>query len=91
MYFVKVVNRATKNNPNFAGDVCESLYGKNQTLVAMCGNHAERLYTTQKFIPFYAKQFGYKRASDARRSYMFKCIEDERFWDTEVSIVEIDC
>lgn len=91
MWFVKQVSRATKNNPNFAGDVSVSIYGKGQKMLAHCGNHAEKLHITQKFDPYIAKLYGYRRRHDAWKSWIYKNPENSEYWESEVSIVWKDC
>ena len=91
MYFVKIVSRAKESNPSFAGDVSVSIYGKDQKLLAMMGNHAEKIHMMQDFNPWYAKDYGYKRKCDARRNWLFKNAGNEKYWDEEASIVWIDC
>lgn len=91
MYFVKLVSRATKDNPSYAGDVSVAIYGKAEKLVALGGNHSDRLHTVQEFFPPFAKQYGYKRLCDARRSWIFNNADEGKYWETEASIIEIDC
>ena len=91
MYFIKEVSRATKENPNFAGEVSIGVYGKAQELVALSGSHAERVHMVQEFNPYFAKDYGFKRECDARKSWIFRNPENSRFWESEVSIIWLDC
>ena len=90
MYLVKVINRANPNNQNFAGAVHIGVYGKNQVLVSRACDHGEDFSIERDVMPYFLKEYGYKRECDARRSYMFNFSQDERFWKTETSIIEID-
>ena len=86
MYAVKVVATATEKNKNFAGEVSVYWYGKEQTLLGfkdryLGGNHEP--------YPLMIREYGYRRESDARRSWMYKNSENTEFWEYEVSIVEL--
>lgn len=89
-YLVKCVDTATEENPNFAGNVLVSLYGKNQELIAMMGSQAEQLHTVKELDEEDIREFGYSRACDARRSYMYNFLEDGRFWFSERKIIEFE-
>ena len=90
MYYVQITNRATENNKNFAGEVHVSVYGKDQKQLAYAITKGERYSIEHDIIPYFAIKYGYKRACDARRSFMFNHVEDEKYWTTETKIIWLD-
>jgi len=90
MYFVKEVMKARGNNPNYAGQECVTLWGKQDQWIERYGSYAESTYTVKQFNPYLGLDYGFKRICDAKRSYIYKHPE-ERYWDVEVSVVWKDC
>ena len=90
-YFVKVIATATDDNPNFAGMVEKSLYGKDQKLLESKGEVSTLLGTTYRAHNDMFEEYGYNRLCDAKKSWIYKNFEKpdfEQFWTNKVSIVE---
>lgn len=91
MFFVKEVAKAKDDNPTFAGQGCVTLWGKGDQWVERYGEYAEKTQTVKQFDPWFGREYGYKRICDAKRSYVYKNHDPERYWDYEVSIIWKDC
>lgn len=89
-YLVKQVSVATEDNPNFAGQVSISFYGKDQKQLSHSGSHAEATHTMQGLFDWNIRDYGYNRACDARRSWVYKNPENSKFWKSSVEVVCVD-
>ena len=86
-YLVKETSVATQENPSFAGETSIAFFGKDQSLLAQCGTHAFQHFN---HIGIWGKEKGYKRPSDAKRSWIYKNPENSKFWKSTVEIVEVE-
>ena len=84
-YLVKRIITATEENGNNpAGTTQTYISGKEgTTLFAEGSGSFDRNYMTPEMIV----QHGYKRLCDAKRSWMYRVPEIEKFWHTEVQIL----
>ena len=89
-YIVMSTSFATKENPNFAGQVAISYYGKNQKLIGHVGTHAKATYSELPLENWLIKEYGYNRLCDAKRSWIFKNPENTQFWRSNTEIIEIE-
>lgn len=87
-YLVKCVGRATKDNPNFAGQISTTYHGKQQSTLQREGDHLPQENFELKH--WLLADYGYTRKCDAKRSYFFKRQLDTKFWTYENSIVELE-
>ena len=87
-WFVKSETRATEQNTNCAGQVHTHIYGTGgETLFAQTG---EPLLDRDHMTPYFILNYGYKRYSDAKRSYAYKNPERSVYWQERVQIVSVD-
>lgn len=89
-YIVKVVGKATENNPNFAGLQYVTYNGKNQKLIGVEGSYAEATHTVKKLDIYMVKEYGYSRWCDAERSWNYRNPENSPFWSCTAEIIEVD-
>lgn len=87
-FFVKSVSYATAQNHNFAGAICTIIKGKAENCVY--SNHTQDSSFNQDFSYYLAREYGYKRACDARKSYSYRHPQNDEYWQTEVEIISID-
>ena len=88
-FFVKSVSYGTAENPNFAGAIHTYIEGKSGRMIS--SEHTDdSAYSNQDFSYYLAREYGYKRACDARRSYAYKHPQNDKYWRTEVKIIEIE-
>lgn len=83
-YLVKSTSTATDENPNFKGEVHVYYYGKGDTL---CG--ASEITGLFPLCSYMIEEYGYSRACDAKRCWSFNNPQNDKFWKTEVEIVEL--
>lgn len=90
-YLVKEKLRATNQNPSFAGQKATAFFGKECKMLAYLGEHAEAVHAKQELAAWMVEEYGYKRASDAKRNWIFKYAEDISgdHWHRSVEIVEV--
>ena len=88
-YIVRVISKATQNNPNFAGRTSIAYYGKDQQLLGMEGTVHDYLNDSIKIAPNMIKLYGYKRKCDAARSYVYNNCCSTQYWTKQVDIVEV--
>ena len=89
-FLVRCINKATEINPNFAGTVSISYYGKNQKLLGHIGSYAEASHTTMELKGYLVKEYGYIRECDAKRSWCYKNPENSKNWTSTCAVVEFD-
>lgn len=89
-YLVKHVSVATECNPNFAGQVLETLHGRGDKILSASGSHAEAVYIKSQLWRGDVLEYGYKRECDARKCWSYKNSQNDKFWQTEVSIIEME-
>ena len=89
-YLIKQTSTATEENPNFAGQVSISFFGKDQKLLSHSGSHAKATHSEQNLWDWDVREYGYNRACDARKSWVFKNPENTKFWKSEVEVVCVD-
>lgn len=89
-YIIHSVSRATKDNPNFAGDVHETYHGKGDKLIGSYGSHAERFWAVQEVTNYRLCEYGYDRLCDAKRNWSYRNPENDKYWQTEVEIKEVE-
>ncbi|MBO7735986.1 MAG: hypothetical protein J6S67_25680 [Methanobrevibacter sp.] len=75
-YLVKLTYTQQKDCPYYKGEVQEWLYGKG----------CETVIDT----PYYINKYGYKTKGQARKSWAFRCKQDERYWKIDKEIVEYE-
>lgn len=85
-YLVLVTAVATKQNPNFAGEVRHYYYGKDQHLVASDGDH----YIYNKMYPTEVEEFGYDTEASAKRSWVYNNTQNTDFWKSAVAIIPVE-
>ena len=89
-YLVKTVYVATENNENFKG-MSEIVYsGKRQTTLGCYGSAAEATYTRRDLWKHDIIEYGYTRRCDAARSWIYKNPQNDEYWRSETSIVEME-
>ena len=77
-YLVKITATATDDNPNFAGETKTYYYGKGE---------AEKGKLTLKT---FAVMYGYKTAQTAARSWIYRNLHLERYWNNEAEIIAVE-
>ena len=85
-YLVKEISTATKDNPNFAGNVQVAIYGKDQKLISLNGSE----YDDFDFGEYGIKEYGYNRECDAKRSWIYKNPENTKYWTSTVEVICIE-
>lgn len=93
-FLIKLVCKATQDNPTFAGETHIYYYGKEQKVLVSAGSHLE--HENYNLIDYMLEDYGYKRECDARRSYIYKTyktpedhLPGRHYWDYQVGIIEI--
>lgn len=89
-YIVKVVGKATENNPHFAGQEFVAYCGKNQKLLGHEGSYVEAAHMVKKLDAYMIKEYGYSRRCDAVRSWNYKNPENSPYWSITTEIVEVN-
>lgn len=89
-YLIKVISRATEQNPNFANQEYTSYYGKGQEVLCRKGSYAIATGTAFEMNSYLVKEYGYNRLCDAKRSYQFKYPENNKFWSSTSWIIEVE-
>lgn len=92
-YVVKVTSIATEENLNFAGETDITYYGKDMKELAHEGDHAKQSMYGIKGLgdnPWLIDEYGYSRACDAKRSWVYKNPENSKFWQSTAEIVEAE-
>lgn len=84
-YIIKVVAKATEENPNFAGKEHIYYYGKGQKLIAAYGTGTIDQPLTEWFI----EEYGYTRLCDAKRSWILNNPTHNKHWNEECTIEEV--
>ena len=93
-YLVKSTSVGTKTNPNFAGEIAISYYGKDQKMVGHEGTHYSDMNFPLK--DYLIEEYGYNRESDAKRSWIYKNIKETDgkdaygFWESTVEIIKVE-
>jgi hypothetical protein len=88
-WFVKSVSTATPENPSFAGKLHTYIFGKEEyTLFEDVPGGFYNVDLTN--CPGCIVEYGYKRFSDAKRSYHYKNPQNDWAWRTTVEIVSLD-
>ena len=90
-YLVKETSVGTEQNPNFAGHTHISYHGKQGNL---CFEKSSMPYEDEKFeayFPYFAREYGYNRICDAKKSYTYKNPENTKYWQSKVEIVMFEC
>lgn len=87
-YLVKQTSIATQSNPNFAGEMSITYYGKGEKMVKREGTHipCENFDRTDYML----NEYGYNRLCDAKRAYAYKHPDNTEYWTSTVEIVEIE-
>ena len=87
-YLVKSTHTATPKKAYRYGDTETYLIGKGDlTLYAQGTFHG--WCDTNLLTPFFVKEYGYMRESDARRNWSYRHPENSDWWTTTVEIVPI--
>lgn len=89
-YLVRVVNRATADNPYCAGQTSFAYYGRNEKLLCHRGSRAKATDSAFEFDDAQVERHGFRREKDAKRSPYFWNPEKELFWKYEVTIVKYE-
>lgn len=89
-YIVRVISKATQDNPNFAGMTSTAFYGKDQKLLGMGGTVHDYLKDTLRISASMVETYGYKRKCDAARSYVFNNCCSTQYWEKRVGIIEVE-
>ncbi len=84
-YLVKQVSTATPENPNFAGAVHTSYYGKGDTIIA-----SDDPYINRPLNEWWVKEYAYTRLCDAKRNWTFNHPENTKYWTSTVEIEEVE-
>lgn len=88
-YFVKVVSKATTENPSHAGESHTSIYGKEETL--MFSDSKDPWIKRDNLDSYYLiQEYGYKHESHAKRSYLYRNPTNNEYWNETVEIVSVD-
>lgn len=88
-WFVKSVSTATPENKDFAGEVHTYIFGKEE--YRLFENVPGGFYNIDLTnCPGCIVEYGFKRSSDAKRSFNYKNPQNDWAWRTTVSIVSID-
>lgn len=84
-YFVEEVSTATPENKNWLGHVHTYIKGKDYNIYVDVpdGWHNRDLRNCPNCI----KEYGYKRACDAKRNWTYRNPQNDDFWKTTVKIV----
>lgn len=88
-YLVKVTSTATAENPNFSGEVSITYHGKACVMVKREGTHLPR-YNCDYTTPYDLKEYAYKRECDAKRSWDYKHLQNDRYWQSSAEIVAFE-
>ena len=88
VYYVKTTCIATKENVYRNGEIHEYYSGKGQEQVACFGSPLCGDYDVRKYK---AKDYGYKRVCDAKRSWIYNNPENTKYWKSTVEIVPYEC
>ena len=89
-YLVKQISVATEQNPNFAGQVSVSFYGKGDEPIGHTGTHAEAVHDYAEPNHYSIKEYGYSRKRDALRNWTYRHPENTKFWNSTVEIIEVE-
>lgn len=89
-YLVKTVSKATAENPSFAGLEQISYNGKGEKTVGMEGSAAEAAWLTKPLHPYMIAEYGYNTEAHARRSWLYKNPQNDKFWTSTVEIVSFE-
>lgn len=82
---VETILTATKINPK-AGKVIVYIHGKGDHLLFSEG---DEYIDRNELTPYFVREYGYKRACDARRNFSFKNPENGKFWSGESRIIRL--
>ena len=85
-YLVKTILTASPNNKNFAGEVQSYLTGKGGTII-QCDIPNWRHIDINNY---YIEQYGYNTEALAKRSYNYRCPQNDDKWSSEVSIIKYE-
>lgn len=83
-YVVKSIYTATAQNKLFAGEQEIELTGKGERTI-----YSNSACSPQPLIPYFVSEYGYKRACDARRSYLYRHPQNDTNWRTTTEIIAI--
>ena len=89
-FLVKIISKATENNPYFAGQECVAYHGKNQKLLGYEGSYVEAVNMVKKLDVYMIKEYGYTRECDAKRSWCYKNPENSKYWTSTCEVVEFE-
>ena len=86
-YLIESINTATNLNDEFPG-VCElRYYGKENKCLYCAGTPNGWTDHSHLWTPYFVREYGYKRECDAKRNWVYKHSESNKYWKNETRIV----
>ena len=87
-YIVRSICRATDANENFKGESRTFYQGKGGWLLGSA-DYVEEFEPTP-LMQWEAREWGYNRISDAKRSFAYRNPQNDEHWRTKVEIIPIE-
>ena len=84
-YLIESISTATARNENFAGECHLYYHGKGDEL--LFADTGTAFADCNRLTPYFVREYGYKRLSDAKRNWSYKNPENSKSWTTETKIV----
>ena len=88
LYIIKSVSTATPENPTYAGKVHTYYHGVGDELI---GAYTGDPWIDRNLTEYMIETYGYTRLCDAKRNWSYRNPENSKFWQTVVTIEEIEC
>lgn len=87
-YLISDTMTATAFNEANAGRVTTRYYGKGQEVLFAEGTY-NGFCDCNRLDAYNVRKYGYKRETDAKRSYIYKNAHDDRSWKENVSVFRV--
>ena len=87
-YLVKSVCKATASNQSYVGETHTYIHGKEEYL--LLADTRDEFVARDLMTPYFVRQYGYKRESDAKRSYSYTHPENTEYWRSTAEIITVE-
>ena len=87
-YLVKTVSKATPANHSYGGETHTYIHGKDGFL--LFADTKDPFVNRDCMTPYFVRQKGFTKESDARRAYSFKHPENTEYWRSTAEIIAVE-